>query len=138
MKANKEHRIPLCDRALAIIAEMRDILSRRPSEFVFQGLKNGQPLSNMSLLMLLRRMGHAELTAHGFRSTFADWGAERSAFPAEVREMALAHTGSDKVKAAYRRGDMFAKRRQLAEAWARYCAAPAQNRNSKIVAIGAT
>jgi len=70
--------------------------------------------------MLLRRMGRGDLTAHGFRSTFSDWCSERTNFPAEVREMALAHTISDKVEAAYRRGDLFAKRRQLAEAWARF------------------
>jgi integrase len=70
-------------------------------------------------------MGRRDLTAHGFRSSFADWGAERTAFAAEVREMALAHTVGDKVEAAYRRGDLFAKRRQLADAWAKYCTAPA-------------
>jgi len=138
MKANREHRVPLCDRAIEIITEMRDILSRRPSEFVFQGLKDGQPLSNMSLLMLLRRMGHAELTAHGFRSSARDWAAEQTAFPAEVAEMALAHTVSDKVEAAYRRGTLFQKRRQLALAWGRYVSSPApQNGNGKVVAIGA-
>ena len=65
------------------------------------------------------------LTVHGFRSTFSDWAAERTNFPSEVREMALAHAVGDKVEAAYRRGDLFEKRRQLAEAWARYCTAPA-------------
>ena len=68
----------------------------------------------MPLLMTLRRMGRADLTTHGFRSTFRDWAAERTAFPSEVAEMALAHTVGDKVEAAYRRGDMFEKRRQLA------------------------
>ena len=66
-------------------------------------------------------MGRGDLTAHGFRSTFRDWAAERTGFPSEVAEMALAHAVGDKVEAAYRRGDMFEKRRQLAEAWARYC-----------------
>ena len=78
----------------------------------------------MALLMLLRRMGRGDLTAHGFRSTFSDWCAEQTNFPSEVREMALAHAVSDKVEAAYRRGDLFDKRRQLAEAWAQFCAAP--------------
>jgi integrase len=76
----------------------------------------------MAMLMLLRRMGHGDLTTHGFRSTFADWSAEQTNFPSEVREMALAHVVGDKVEAAYRRGDLFEKRRQLAEAWARFCA----------------
>ena len=71
--------------------------------------------------MLLRRMGRGDLTAHGFRSTFSDWCAEQTNFPSEVREMALAHAVGDKVEAAYRRGDLFEKRRQLAEAWGSYC-----------------
>ncbi len=66
-------------------------------------------------------MGRSDLTAHGFRSTFRDWAAERTNFPREVVEMALAHTIENKVEAAYRRGDLFQKRRQLMEAWARYC-----------------
>jgi integrase len=78
----------------------------------------------MVFLMLLRRMGRDDLTAHGFRSTFSDWCAERTAFPAEVREMALAHAIADKVEAAYRRGDLFQKRRQLSDAWGRFCASP--------------
>jgi integrase len=79
----------------------------------------------MAFLMLLRRMGRSDLTAHGFRSTFRDWAAERTTFLAEVAEMALAHAVSDKVEAAYRRGDLFQKRGQLAEAWAKFCASPA-------------
>jgi integrase len=82
------------------------------------------PISNMAMLMLLRRMGQADLTAHGFRSTFSDWCAEQTSFPSEVREMALAHVVGDKVEAAYRRGDLFEKRRQLAEAWAAFCDSP--------------
>ena len=76
----------------------------------------------MALLMLLRRMGHDNLTAHGFRSTFRDWAAERTNFPSEVAEMALAHTVGDRVEAAYRRGDLFQKRRELMDDWASYCA----------------
>jgi integrase len=79
----------------------------------------------MAFLMLLRRMGRGDLTTHGFRSTFSDWCAEQTAFPSEVREMALAHTVSDKTEAAYRRGDLFAKRRELVEAWARFCSSQA-------------
>ena len=89
------------------------------------GLRAGRRLSEMAMLMLLRRMGRDGLTVHGFRSAFSDWCAERTAFPSEVREMALAHTVGDKVEAAYRRGDLFEKRWQLAEAWARLCIAPA-------------
>lgn len=118
MKAGKEHRVPLSDAALAVLDSMAAI---RQGDHVFPGASAGRPLSNMALLMLLRRMGRGDLTAHGFRSTFRDWVAERTAFPSEVAEMALAHTVADRVEAAYRRGDLFEKRRQLAAAWADFC-----------------
>jgi integrase len=121
MKAAKEHRVPLSKAALAILESMAAI---REGENVFPGGRAGRPLSNMAMTMALRGMGRGERTVHGFRSTFRDWAAERTSFPAEVAEMALAHTVSDKVEAAYRRGDLFEKRRQLAEAWAKFCAAP--------------
>src|SRR5215472_13831725 len=117
MKAGKEHRVPLADRAVEILEKMQEI---RESDYVFPGGKSRRPLSNIAFLMLLRRMGRGDLTAHGFRSTFSDWCSERTNFPAEVREMALAHAVGDKVEAAYRRGDLFEKRRQLANAWARF------------------
>ena len=88
------------------------------------------PVSNMAMTMALRRMGRGDLTVHGFRSTFSDWAAaEQTSAPSEVREMALAHTVSDKVEAAYRRGDLFQKRRELAEAWARFCEGAEQPEN---------
>jgi integrase len=118
MKAAKEHRVPLSDAALTILANMA---AARQGDFVFPGGKAGRPLSNMAFLMTLRRMGRGDLTAHGFRSTFSDWCAEQTNTPSEVREMALAHVVGDKVEAAYRRGDLFEKRRQLAEAWAGFC-----------------
>jgi integrase len=121
MKAGKEHRVPLPPAALAIVQKLREI---RSGKFVFSGRKPGQPLSNMAFLMLLRRMKRDDLTAHGFRSTFRDWAAERTDFPGEVAEMALAHTVGDKVEAAYRRGDMFEKRRAIMEQWATFCAIP--------------
>ena len=121
-KADREHRVPLSDAAIAILEKMREM---RDGDFVFPGGKAGRPLSNMAFLMLLRRMGRGDLTAHGFRSTFSDWCSERTNFPAEVREMALAHTVGDKVEAAYRRGDLFEKRRLLMNAWAEYCNSPA-------------
>ena len=132
MKAKKEHRIPLSAPAAAIVKEMAAI---RSGDLVFPGAKSGQPMSNMTLLALLRRMRRTDLTVHGFRSTFRDWAAERTNFPAEVAEMALAHAVGDKVEAAYRRGDLFQKRRQLADAWARFCAAPAVGDSRKVVAI---
>ena len=123
MKGRKEHRVPLCDRALAILREMKpaDDAANAVEHFVFPGSKAGRPLSNMAFLMLLRRMGRGDLTAHGFRSSFRDWAAERTSFPNEVAEMALAHVVGSKVEAAYRRGDMFEKRRRLMDAWATFC-----------------
>jgi integrase len=109
MKAGREHRVPLSEAAMALLAALK-----REGDRVF-------PVSNVAMLMLLRRMGRGDLTAHGFRSTFSDWCAEQTNFPSEVREMALAHVVGDKVEASYRRGDLFEKRRQLAEAWAKYC-----------------
>lgn len=121
MKAGREHRVPLSDRATAILKAIK------PDEvsgdlFVFRGNKPRSPLSNMAFLMLLRRMKRDNLTVHGFRSTFRDWAAEHTNFPNEVSEMALAHTIGNKVEAAYRRGDMFEKRRALMETWAKACA----------------
>jgi integrase len=118
MKAGRDHRIPLAKRSQIILAEMQEI---RTSDFVFPGQAQERPLSSMAFLMLLRRLERKDITAHGFRSTFRDWAAERTDFPNEVVEMALAHTISNKVEAAYRRGDLFDKRRQLAEAWAAFC-----------------
>jgi len=120
MKASREHRVPLSPHAVAILEEMRTI---RVGDFVFPGSRAGQPISNMAMMMTLRRMGRGELTVHGFRSSFRDWAAERTSFPRELAEMALAHAVADKVEAAYRRGDLFEKRRQLMGAWARYAAA---------------
>ena len=126
-KSAKEHRVPLTDRTLAILDEMKRPHDRDNGEgFIFPGGKAGRPLSNMAFLMLLRRMGRDDLTAHGFRSSFRDWAAERTNFPSEVAEMALAHVVVNKVEAAYRRGDLFEKRRRLMDAWAEFLAkAPA-------------
>jgi len=118
MKGKREHRVPLSDAAVAVIKKMKDL---RQGEYVFLGAKTGKPLSNMALLMLLERMGRRNLTSHGFRSTFRDWAAECTSFASEVVEMALAHTISSKVEAAYRRGDLFEKRRRLMDTWADMC-----------------
>lgn len=123
MKGRREHRVPLSKAALAIIEQLREL---RLNDFIFPGLRNGRPLSNMAMLQLLARMGRGDVTVHGFRSTFRDWAAECTNFPSEVAEAALAHAVANKVEAAYRRGDLFEKRRQLMEAWARYCAEPAR------------
>ncbi len=116
MKAGKEHRIPLSERALEILEALP-----REGEYVFPGGRAKAPLSNMAMLNALRRLDDRKLTVHGFRSTFRDWCAEQTAYAHEVAEMALAHTVGDKVEAAYRRGDLFEKRRRLMADWAKYC-----------------
>jgi integrase len=132
MKAGKEHRVPLSEAALAIIEDMGEASS---GDCVFPGANADRPLSNMAMLKLLKRMKRGDLTIHGFRSTFRDWAAEQTAFPSEVAEMALAHVVGDKVEAAYRRGDMFEKRRRLAAAWAAYCSAPPSTGVEEIAVI---
>ena len=118
MKAGKEHRVPLTPQAIKLVK------AQPAGAYLFGGGKEGAPLSNMAMLELLRRMGRDDLTVHGFRSTFRDWAAECTSYPNEVCEMALAHAIGDKVEAAYRRGDLFEKRRLLMLDWARYCEAP--------------
>jgi integrase len=118
MKSRREHRVPLSTRALEILKTMYE---SRSSDFVFPGHKPGRPLSSMALVMVLRRMKVENATVHGFRSTFRDWAAECTDFPNEVCEAALAHVVENKAEAAYRRGDLFEKRRKLMDAWAAYC-----------------
>jgi integrase len=119
MKGNREHRVPLSNRAVEILESMEGV---RVNEFAFPGPKQGKPLSDMALLMTLRRMDY-KVTTHGFRSTFRTWAAEQTNFRHEVAESALAHAIGNKVEAAYQRGDLFDKRRQLMTEWARYCSA---------------
>ncbi|MGU9980157.1 tyrosine-type recombinase/integrase [Phreatobacter sp. HK31-P] len=128
MKAGREHRVPLSSAAIGILTEMQKLPL---SDFVFPGAKADKPLSTMAFLMLLRRMERNDITAHGFRSTFRDWVAERTDFPRDVAEMALAHSVSDKVEAAYRRGDLLAKRKELAEAWSGYCASKPPSKHNE-------
>jgi integrase len=122
MKAGREHRVPLSGRALAIVKAQRQAAEGR--EFVFSGHKPGKPLSGEALGMVLWRMKLEHVTVHGFRSAFRDWAAECTNFTNEVCEAALAHTVTNKVEAAYRRGDLFEKRRKLMDAWAAFCSAP--------------
>ena len=114
MKAGKEHRVPLSQRAVEILEAVRAL----GSSFMFPA-KNGG-LSGMAMSMLLRRMEVAA-TVHGFRSSFRDWSAECTSFAHEVCEMALAHAIGNKAEAAYRRGDLFEKRRRLMDEWAAFC-----------------
>jgi integrase len=114
MKAGREHRVPLSQAALAVITAMREI---RQNDFVFFGAKEGQSIQPTTLRALLHDMGRDDLTIHGLRSTFRDWAAERTSHPREVIEMALAHTVSGAVEAAYMRSDLFDKRRMLMDRW---------------------
>lgn len=118
MKARNEHRVPLSSKAQDILVAMREM---GDDGYVFSGSRKGEPLSDMTMLQLLRRMEPSGVTVHGFRSSFRDWAAERSAYSSEVAEMALAHTVSDKVEAAYRRGDLFEKRKRIMDDWAQFC-----------------
>ena len=121
MKGNREHRVPLSEAAVKLLLDLP-----REGEFVFIGASAGRPLYAMSMMATLQRMGRGDISVHGFRSTFRDWAAEQTNFPNHVAEMALAHKISNAVEASYRRGDLFEKRRQLMEAWATYCARPAE------------
>lgn len=116
MKAKITHRVTLSPR----VVELLDSLPRL-SEYIFFGQVDQKPLSNMAMLQLLRRMGREDITVHGFRSSFRDWAAEKTNFPATTVEHALAHRISDRAEAAYRRGDELEKRRQLLAAWAEWC-----------------
>ena len=122
MKAGREHRVPLSDAALRVLERMRQV---RHNDHVFPGERSAA-LSNMTFLRLLRRMDRDDLTMHGFRSSFRTWAAERTSYPREIAEAALAHVVGDATEQAYQRGDMFDKRRKLMDAWATYCTKPAR------------
>ena len=119
MKGGREHRVPLSSAALALLNRMQSI---RTNGFVFPGMRGR--LTPKTMQLVLRRMGRSGLTVHGFRSSFRDWAAERTSFPREAVEMALAHAIPDAVEKAYRRGDLFEKRRKLMDAWAEFCGKP--------------
>lgn len=122
MKNQREHRVPLTERALDILKEMAE---HGDKGLVFKSLhRAGKPLSDMTLLAVLKRMKRDDLTVHGFRSTFRDWIGERTEFSSDVAEKALAHTIGDEVRKAYQRGDLFDKRRKLMDMWAAYCCSP--------------
>jgi integrase len=121
MKSERIHRVPLTDSALAILDRAEQLhRDGGPDAFIFVGEGRAQPLSIMSMTMLLRRMGRDNITVHGFRSSFRDWAGDETHFPREVAEAALAHVIGDEAEQAYRRGDALAKRRALMQAWADY------------------
>ena len=125
MKMNKEHRVPLCKQAIELLKAIPKISE---SAYLFPGSRAGKPLSNMTLLKLMRDMGFGkgsqkgDYVPHGFRSTFRDWAGEVSSYPRDIAEMALAHAIENKVEAAYRRGDLLEKRTRMMQDWADYIA----------------
>jgi integrase len=133
MKSGRAHRVPLPAGAQTVLQELVKLFGHAPTDLVFPGMKNGLPLSDMSITAVLRRMGREEVTVHGMRSCFRDWAAETGK-PADIAEAALAHVVGDKTVAAYQRGDLLERRRKLMEDWATFCdSAPAE-----VVSIGRT
>jgi integrase len=122
IKAGREHRIPLSDRAIEILTVAESI--KNGGIYVFAGRSPKAPLSNMVFLMMLRRMSRTDITAHGFRSAFRDWAAEKTRFPHAVCEAALAHVVKNKTEAAYFRSDLFDQRRALMAAWEQFATQP--------------
>ena len=131
MKADQEHRVPLSDAAISVLKTVREI---RQSDYVFAGFKPGRPIGGDALRELIKKLAGADVTVHGLRSTFRDWAAEQTNVQREVAEVALAHAIPDAVEAAYRRGDLFDKRRKLMGAWAAYCA-KVETDAGKVVAL---
>jgi integrase len=130
MKGGREHRVPLSERAVELLAAQP-----REGKYVFLGRRTGAQPHPMVLVTLLRRMGR-DVTAHGFRSSFRDWAAETTAYPNHVVEQALAHAIGNGVEAAYRRGDLFEKRRRLMDDWARYCSRPPASKGEVVTLRG--
>jgi integrase len=128
----RDHAVPLADEAIAILKAIP-----RNGEFIFPGGREGRGLSNMAMAEVLKEMGYSSTmaTVHGFRSTFKDWCSEQTACPNELSEMAMAHTVSDKVEAAYRRGDMREKRRRLMKDWADFCASAPRDESANVVTM---
>ena len=125
MKGGKPHRVPLSVPVLDVLRAVLPLRDRQAGDFVFPGGRPGSPLSDVALAKVLHRIGRDDVTVHGMRSTFRDWAAETTGYAREVAEAALAHVNADKVEAAYRRSDLFEKRRQMMEAWSTYCTRPA-------------
>jgi integrase len=131
MKAHKEHRVPLSDRAVQILS---DLEREDDNPFVFIGGRAGRGLSPIAMLQFLKTV-RPDVTVHGFRSTFRTWAAEQTAFAHHVCEQALAHIQPNAVERAYQRGDLFEKRRKLMAAWSDYCAAPVSKTTSNVTPL---
>ena len=131
MKTNRPHKVPLAARTLEIIAEARGDGVANDFAFVFQGRRAGKPLSDMSMAMLVRRMG-VDATVHGFRSSFRDWVAEKTRARREVAELCLAHAVGGAVEKAYMRSDLFERRRRLMEQWSLFCTSASDDKVVKL------
>lgn len=123
MKAGREHRVPLSPAAVALLKALPRHPYSTPESFVFPGLREGQPMTTAAALKVLKEL-RPGVVAHGFRSTFRDWAADRTAYPREIAEAALAHTLKDKTEAAYKRTDLFEKRAKLMREWSTFCTTP--------------
>ena len=132
MKASKEHRVPLSDRALEIL---NGLPTERDNHHVFIGGRKGVGLSRMGMASVLSRMGHDQFTVHGFRSSFRDWAAERTNYQNHIVEQALAHSIGNAVERAYRRGDLFDKRIRLMAEWSRYCMTPSSTSSADVIRL---
>jgi integrase len=128
MKTGADHRVPLTDEMLAILLTLKAVIS----DYVFEGQKRNRPMSNMAMLMLLRRMKVEGVTVHGFRSTFRDWASEVANASREVAEMSLSHKVGSDVERAYARSDLLERRRALMERWSAFVAGDV----GKVVRIG--
>jgi len=129
MKAGREHVVPLAPAAKRLFQRASE-LRTEGSRFVFQGIRRDKPMSDMTLIKVLRDMDET-VTVHGFRSSFRDWVSEETSFQGDLAEAALAHAVENKVEAAYRRGNLLEKRRGLMDAWSSYCG----NAGAKIIRL---
>ena len=137
MKGAREHRVPLTDRACAILTEIKALAT---GKHVFPGTKYNRPLAPMTMDNLLKRITKAGFTVHGFRSSFKDWATEATSFPNELSEAALAHVTGSQVERAYRRTDALERRRALMDAWEAFIEAPValEDRQQKLAARSAS
>jgi integrase len=136
MKSGREHRVPLSDRAVAILGDLEHLPD---NPHVFPGVKQGKGLSPRALIAALERMQDGVtqdgVTVHGFRSSFRTWAAERTNYPREICEVALAHTVGDETERAYQRGDLLDKRRRLMEQWSAFCRSKPRSKSSNLLPL---
>ena len=136
MKSGREHRVPLSERAMAILSgQLRPAGEHLPDNpHVFPGIKQGKGLSSRALITTLERMQRG-VTVHGFRSSFRTWAAERTNYPREICEVALAHTVGDETERAYQRGDLLDKRRRLMDQWSAFCRSKPRSKSGNVLPL---